>query len=96
MAETPSFCCAASWVAAGAMGIRSSIDNRTAAARLADSPQIERKSVAAIDAGVQAIALVQKQRFAHSRFHIEMPAQNAAAELAGYHDSIARLGSVTT
>ena len=49
-----------------------------------------------IDAGVQIVAILQQQGFAHPRFKIKVTSQQAASELARDQQLVIRLGSLTT
>ena len=67
-------------------------DDRPAAAFDGQMRQIERQPVAAIDAGVQLVSLVEQQGFGHARLEIEVMAEDAAAERAGDDDAVAGPG----
>ncbi len=86
------------WVAAGDFGRQLTrrggdwnppgLDRRAAVAFRREPREIERKSIAAIDAGVQRITLVKKKRLFDTWVEVEVFAEDAAAEFTSHDDLI--------
>jgi hypothetical protein len=66
-------------------------DHRTAIAGRGEPRQVEREAIADIDASVQLVTLVQRNRFAHAGREVEQVTQDTAAKRASHQQPIAGL-----